>query len=371
MADPHDNSAPAKRSEDTQTTTSPPKDTIIIEEGDILLVCADAEELGKLRVSSIILKHTSPVFKAMLGPHFAEGQAPRSALHPQELHCPEDDWHAMECLMQLLHHCKSWLEGDLLWHSKALDWLVSLGTLADKYQCIEAISLQTNDIFAQFKEFRISAQPDDPRRVSDGNAKALRACYDLAVAAFLFEKDAYFYHFTKRLVMDFTVPCSELTSAIRADHKDELGFRLFMTIEEQRTAVRLKMSEAIPNMAFAVCLGCFRYGNIRNNEKIESPAFVAHFEDAIETCWPPAFSSLSIRHALRTLNFVGDVERGTGTCGHVQSTVTAREFQQFASMVYKEMAGLCVRCLRAGSFTTGSCEVSGHWRPNSHWKDEV
>ncbi|SMY21394.1 unnamed protein product [Zymoseptoria tritici ST99CH_1A5] len=365
MADPHDEPAPAKRSEDTQTTTSPPKDTVIIEEGDTLLVCADAEELGKLRVSSIILKHTSPVFKAMLGPHFAEGQVPRSALHPQELHCPEDDWHAMKCLMQLLHHSKSWLQDDLC-NSGTLERLIGLGVVADKYACIEAIFLQVDTVFAHFRNSHIAAGPHPD--VSSDSA-GLRDCFDLATAAVHFGKHSYFYFFTKRLVMDFVGPYSSVLTTRPGSEDTALSLKLniLLKLEEQRNAIRVRIGEHIPSLAIFSCHYC------GGGYQSKSTVFMPAFEKAIklETHWPPTFSSLSIRTVLEKLKNVGNIGWGH-VCGHHGSLVRkAREFEDFAAEVYNSMAGMCSRCAKAGSFTTGSCGVSGHWVPTAHWKDGI
>ncbi|SMR46246.1 unnamed protein product [Zymoseptoria tritici ST99CH_1E4] len=364
MADPHDEPVPAKRSEDTQTTTSPPKDTVIIEEGDTLLVCADAEELGKLRVSSIILKHTSPVFKAMLGPHLAEGQVPRSALHPQELHCPEDNWHAMECLMQLLHHCKSWLQDDLC-DNGTLKRLIGLGAVADKYDCIEAIFLQVDTVFAHFKNSHIAA---GAYLDVNSDSAGLRDCFDLAIAALHFEKDSYFYFFTKRLVVDFVGPYSSVLTTRPGSGESALSLELniLLKLEEQRNATRVRIGEHIPSLALVSCLVCGPYQH-------KSITFMPAFEKAIklETHWPPTFSSLSIRTVLEKLKNVGNIERRP-VCGHHGSLVRkAKEFEDFAAEVYNSMAGMCSRCAKAGSFTTGSCGVSGHWVPTAHWKDGI
>lgn len=60
----------------------------VASDGDLILVVGDQLEL---RVYACVLRLTSPVFKAMLGPRFAEGQNPGTSAEPQRLALPEDD----------------------------------------------------------------------------------------------------------------------------------------------------------------------------------------------------------------------------------------------------------------------------------------
>ena len=75
---------------------------IIVPEGDVVLVVDDTKT--QLRVSSHILSPTSPVFKALLGPHFREGQQPRSSRNPINIALPEDYSEGMRIVCRLLHH---------------------------------------------------------------------------------------------------------------------------------------------------------------------------------------------------------------------------------------------------------------------------
>lgn len=103
-------------------------------EGDVVLICGEGEHVKyvtsrsrtqisnadlhrRLRVSSVLLSHASPVFKAMLGPHFKEGStlATSSSI---EIPLPEDDPFAMEIICYVLH-MRNWdaaseIDADLL-----------------------------------------------------------------------------------------------------------------------------------------------------------------------------------------------------------------------------------------------------------------
>ena len=72
----------------------------IATEGDVIFVLQQT----RLRVSSVILSSASPVFKAMFGPNYAEGQGQRSAGEPREVPLFDDDLCAMARLCRLLHH---------------------------------------------------------------------------------------------------------------------------------------------------------------------------------------------------------------------------------------------------------------------------
>lgn len=67
--------------------------------GDVLF---DVEN-GRIPAPSDVLTCASPVFKAMLGPNFSEGQAPRSTINPIIITLEDDDVESMTILPILLH----------------------------------------------------------------------------------------------------------------------------------------------------------------------------------------------------------------------------------------------------------------------------
>ncbi|EME88553.1 uncharacterized protein MYCFIDRAFT_170157 [Pseudocercospora fijiensis CIRAD86] len=92
---------------------------VIDDEGDVVFVVGTSTSKKKLKLSSAILSRVSPVFQALLGPHFrksfwsrtiisrltatGEEQAARSATQTAEIALPNDDPTAMTRLLELLH----------------------------------------------------------------------------------------------------------------------------------------------------------------------------------------------------------------------------------------------------------------------------
>ncbi len=111
-------------------TTGAVTRSIIHDEGDVFLKCGSKE----LLVHSKVLSLGSPVFKAMLGPQFREGNVPRSPSNPLNLELPEDQPQALVVLCWLLHHTKKEMNTE---HDGAL--LVELVRLADKYDCVHVV----------------------------------------------------------------------------------------------------------------------------------------------------------------------------------------------------------------------------------------
>lgn len=67
--------------------------------GDVVFVVGD--EKYRIRVSSIILRNSSPVFKVLLGPRFAEGQQLFNEGYV-EVPLPEDDPDALTPILHVL-----------------------------------------------------------------------------------------------------------------------------------------------------------------------------------------------------------------------------------------------------------------------------
>lgn len=73
---------------------------LIHPDGDVVFIIGD--EKSRLRVSSFILRNSSPVFSTLLGPKFAEGQKLLTQGNV-EIALPEDDPEAMETILCVLH----------------------------------------------------------------------------------------------------------------------------------------------------------------------------------------------------------------------------------------------------------------------------
>ncbi|EME88598.1 uncharacterized protein MYCFIDRAFT_170185 [Pseudocercospora fijiensis CIRAD86] len=106
---------------------------------DIILIVGAENE--KLRASSAVLSANSPVFAAMFGPNFSEGQQLRdpSRKDPVQIKLPEDDAHGMRLLNGVLHNVgmirSGWCYGGWETHISELE---KFAVLAAKYMCQDA-----------------------------------------------------------------------------------------------------------------------------------------------------------------------------------------------------------------------------------------
>ena len=84
----------------------------------------------------VALGTTSKVFRAMLGPNFAEGQSIRtaSAQRPAEIRLPNDDADGMRLLCAALHQ-----RNDLLPIQIEASRLLSFAAMVNKYGCATAV----------------------------------------------------------------------------------------------------------------------------------------------------------------------------------------------------------------------------------------
>ncbi|KAK5692454.1 hypothetical protein LTR97_010763 [Elasticomyces elasticus] len=153
----------------------------ILPDGDIILAIKGSLEL---RVSSLVLSMVSPVFKTMLGPHFAEGQALRhqsaGVLHILTL--PDDDAQLMKVLCLISYH-----QADAVTVSSVpAKFIIELATLADKYDCLSILKYPVTSWAAAI----------DPESL---DAATRCAC---AEAAFKLDDAQLFGRCTKALVLD-------------------------------------------------------------------------------------------------------------------------------------------------------------------------
>ncbi|KAK4898064.1 hypothetical protein LTR27_004450 [Elasticomyces elasticus] len=111
----------------------------ILPDGDIILAVSGSLEL---RVSSVVLSMTSPVFKTMLGPHFAEGQALRRNMTglPHVVTLPDDGAEPMKTLCLVSHHQTKAIHFSSCTVARAT-FVIELVDLADKYDCMDIIRL--------------------------------------------------------------------------------------------------------------------------------------------------------------------------------------------------------------------------------------
>lgn len=121
--------------DDMQVTTGEPPQTKTIDpSGDVLLkIGPSGQPYFKLLVNSRVMSFASPVFAAMFGGHFAEGQDLSSA-RPREVSLPEDDPFSMEILCNIAHMKVSELPAEME-HTALAEFAI----LCDKYRCIDTV----------------------------------------------------------------------------------------------------------------------------------------------------------------------------------------------------------------------------------------
>ena len=97
-------------------------------DGDVMLYVGSEDSSKPIRVCAKVLGLASPVFKAMLSPHFADGKGSASACCPRTLTLPEDDPGMMLLICQKLH-----FHNEQTKTSFDLQSLSKLALLCDKY----------------------------------------------------------------------------------------------------------------------------------------------------------------------------------------------------------------------------------------------
>ncbi|CAJ0550308.1 Ff.00g102380.m01.CDS01 [Fusarium sp. VM40] len=97
----------------------------------------ESQDEMRVCVNSVIMKNASPVFEAMLGPHFKEGHALAQARSgPVEIALPEDDAVAFGHICQVLH-CQA--DTNLL--EPCPELLLSIWIVVQKYDLKNAVKL--------------------------------------------------------------------------------------------------------------------------------------------------------------------------------------------------------------------------------------
>lgn len=97
----------------------------IYPDGDVVFIVGDKK--SRLLVSSVILRNSSPVLNALLGPKYAEGQHLLSK-GSVEVPLPEDDPEALTDILCVLHGRNDRVPEDI-----PVETLCDIATLCDKY----------------------------------------------------------------------------------------------------------------------------------------------------------------------------------------------------------------------------------------------
>ncbi|KAF5500551.1 hypothetical protein CGCS363_v006529 [Colletotrichum siamense] len=190
----------------------------IAPDGDVIMVIGPKGK--EFRLHSQILKAASKVFKAMLGPNFAEGQQlvnNRSHSDPVRINLPEDDAYSMGILFELVHY-----RHDVLSDADGVT-LFDVALAADKYDLIRAVKYPITEAM-------------DGILFTDEERCEEESMWKLAIAASIFNYDPSFKKATQALVL------LSLDGYIRlADlwYQDQIfALRLCGLLENQRAELR-------------------------------------------------------------------------------------------------------------------------------------
>lgn len=143
---------------------------IIDPDGDVIIA------IGKsgFQVSSKVLSLASPVFKALFGPNFAEGQFVIDNARLIELH--DDDPEALGIMCRLLHH------QPVPPSPNSIEVLEKMAIIVDKYNCARAMLY-----WAKLEIMAVRQHTEEPCR--------------LLWPAYVFEEAMFFNSLTKFLVL--------------------------------------------------------------------------------------------------------------------------------------------------------------------------
>lgn len=159
------------------------KDTDIAPQGDVIPFIGN--QGTRLRIHSLFLRFASPVFAAMFGPYFDEGQDLESTA-TKEVAMSEDDARAVLIVCVILHH-----HTDRLPKNLASETVFQVAKTADKYDCLKALHFASQEL------------------LSRGCAGARPSAYMMA-AAYLFKDSTGYEYYARQLLECHDSPFSEI-----------------------------------------------------------------------------------------------------------------------------------------------------------------
>ncbi|GIZ45836.1 hypothetical protein CKM354_000898700 [Cercospora kikuchii] len=224
-------------------------------EGDVILVVGELDD--QFQVSSAVLSKASPVFQAMLGPNFREGQQLRSNgnTEPVEIPLPDDDPKAMTLMCRLLHCRDAPAEDErLVDNFKMLPAALAF----DKYQVVGPLHWQIRGVLSHWL-FDFDAIVD-----------SVTVCAGTVAAAYLLNCDDAYNRATAHLINICEDSVTELVE--RQDITDIIPLQVLLILEERRVRMQTKMS-VVEGSSDEVakdgglCLRCSKAGKQDRNEK--------------------------------------------------------------------------------------------------------
>ncbi|KAL1640811.1 hypothetical protein SLS58_006634 [Diplodia intermedia] len=149
--------------------------------GDLILQFPEQQQA--ICASSSVMKLCSPVFRAMLGPHFREGQG--AADRPRMVPLPGDDAESMRVVCHALHHVDPA-------PTVTFDRLAGVARLVDKYDMVHALRPY---IEAWLRKLMRGSEESEPSRIQMEHGA------DLLYATVLLDAPEAFMNWTRVLVL--------------------------------------------------------------------------------------------------------------------------------------------------------------------------
>ncbi|KAK5128363.1 hypothetical protein LTR85_003031 [Meristemomyces frigidus] len=321
-------------------------------DGDIILAVANTLEL---RVSSRILTLTSPVFKAMLGPHFAEGQALRNATKetPKTISLPDDNAADMQLLCFVLHPTNINVpEAVSVGHVRAFAELV------DKYGCAGAVKYTTSVWLSVLEEER-------------DNLLVLQYPEELLPASYYLDNPRYFSRFTNILARR----SEECKDDFLPKRDKRLPPGLVQEINKamlnNEKELQQRLGDIVGSLveAFAYCAAP-EFRHEENNEpyyyseeeqRCTHPVRIVHMymEAFMEArLWPCRNRPQRLCRLLAQIDQLElPMDEASDLCATCAAVVAQlhRDFECLKEKATTAFAGVCLDCFRAGERLAGPC----------------
>ncbi|KAI9815513.1 MAG: hypothetical protein M1827_002647 [Pycnora praestabilis] len=187
---------------------------------DVILVLPQASSIFEYLVSSKVLTLVSPIFAALFGPDFQEGQTSPDEKGRRRYTIQEDDPTALELFCNLIHYRQSAIPT-----KPELQLLYDLAVLSDKYDCVRSVGPWAEGWIGQLKD-----------AITD--SKGLER---LLFVAYTFESDNLFRSISSKMMR--TASCSEIfseqetestsfTSILRSSLRRE-NFKVLLSVQRE------------------------------------------------------------------------------------------------------------------------------------------
>ncbi|KIX07347.1 uncharacterized protein Z518_02000 [Rhinocladiella mackenziei CBS 650.93] len=196
---------------DKKSTGMDVNSLVLAPEGDVVLVVG-AKQL-RIRADSLFLKRHSPVFTALFGPNFCEGQDLNTS-SPKEIPLPDDDPDAMTAICATMYHAF-----DQIPRSPATGFVLSIVRHADKYDCYDVLTLPSQ-AYGWLKSDNLTLGKD--------------LVNTLAISYLVRDQEA-FTNASKALVSKYDGSFADLADNVICD---VLPWKTFCRLEELRTRIQ-------------------------------------------------------------------------------------------------------------------------------------